>query len=183
MKITAFTLRSISVALAACCVCAGLSACTRRPPADGDSIREGIVVLPDATDVRKTRQNNAVVYLLTAPFPATPVIEALNTRLTNAGWKPLRNDVLNPSSENSFDKGWSQFQDALRSPDRSTEKFQWQGQWQDSSGDVVIYELEYDGTLAEGHVSARGPLRVSATRLSPDRVKALQGRNRAQMGG
>jgi hypothetical protein len=129
------------------------------------------------------QNGGTLVYLLPEPYPATPVIELLNAKLSNAAWKPLRNDLLNPSLENSFDKGWSQFQDAVRSPDRPTEKLSWQGQWQDVRGDVVIYILDYEGVVAEGHITARGPLRVSATRLTSEQVKALQGHNRGRIGG
>jgi len=135
---------------------------------------DALIVLPNAIDVRDTNENEGtVVYQLNEEYTALPVIQTIQGRLESSGWRPLREDFLNPGLPSSLVRGWASHED--RTHRRAAQVYKWMAQWEDDSKRIVWYDLTYDAvTDSDGRIRARGPLKVSATLLSATTVKGLQ---------
>jgi hypothetical protein len=57
------------------------------------------------------------------------------------GWKPLKEDYLNPGLPSSQVNGWSDFEDASRQPPKIIH--QWIGDWEDKYGNIIRYAFIY----------------------------------------
>jgi hypothetical protein len=149
-------------------------ACTHGPVGNQQTRPDVLMVLPGAIDIQDTDENDGtVLYQLNEEFPALPVIQTLTGRLEANGWRPRREDLLNPGLLTSLVGGWQSHED--RTQGRTTQVYQWVGQWEDDAERVVWYVLTYDAvTGSDGSIRARGRLKVSATVLSAAAVKALQ---------
>lgn len=149
-------------------------ACSGQTSLATQTIGPGLIVLHGASHVR-TRQNGvSVLYDVDARYPASDVIQEMNTSLTGAGWSPLEYDVLDPKIRNSFDRGFTEYSDPSGGSGNATEKLQWNGQWRDRDGNVVVYVLRFDATIEPGgHVAPVGQLHISATRRSAAQIKAM----------
>lgn len=149
------------------------SACTNREK----PLPPGLILVTGAENVRVTDENDgSVMYDSKEAYPATSAISMIHHKLTEAGWRPLEKDVLNPSMPTSLSTGWGQFQD-LPVDGRRVEKYQWLEQWEspNGTGTVAWYVLTYDAEVDSlGVVRAKGPLRVTATLLSKNAIKAMR---------
>jgi hypothetical protein len=81
-------------------------------------------------------------YKLKEDYPASSVLKEISTQLSAAGWQPLKEDFLNPGQPSSHVKGWSNFEDASRSPTKI--RYSWMGSWEDKYGNIVTYILIYE---------------------------------------
>ncbi len=134
-----------------------------------------LVVLPDATDVRRSAENDGTVrYTVMDRYPATRTIDDLRQRVQARGWRPLRANLLSPEQQNSFDRGWFEYEDATG---RDGLKYvsEWVGQWEDTSGRVLWYVLRFERVRRN---EATDRLMVRGTLLSAaDVVKTRKGGN------
>src|SRR5262249_30746944 len=87
--------------------------------------------------------DESVTYQLNQDYPARSAIQTITARLESNGWRPLREDFLNPGLPTSVVRGWMHFEDG--NTGRPTEVYQWVGQWEDTSKRIVWYILSYDG--------------------------------------
>jgi hypothetical protein len=145
------------------------------PAAGSRQIRpDALIVLPGATDVRDTNENDGtVLYELNQDYPALPVTQTITARLESSGWRPLREEFLNPGLSTSLVRGWVSVED--RTTGRPTQVYQWVGQWEDASRRIVWYVFAYDAVPGPGgEIRALGPLKVRATVLSAATVRRLQ---------
>jgi hypothetical protein len=135
-----------------------------------------LIVMPGATDVKRTSENDGVVaYVLATSYPANDVIGEISKRLMESGWTPLQRDFLNPELPLSFSTGWRSYEDGTAG---GRHVFEWMGQWQDRTGRIVWYVLNYDANVAATAITASGPLHVRATLLSPEAVEGAKRSNR-----
>jgi hypothetical protein len=104
---------------------------------------EALVVYVQATDVHfiKRGPSDQVTYHVRTKFPAAGVIDWISQRLREAGWRPLSNDSLDPSSSSSQMRSWHERLAGLNEPDICLR--QWIGDWKDSSGNIVRYAFRY----------------------------------------
>jgi len=75
-------------------------------------------------------------------YPATSVIKQLSAQLEANGWKPLKEDYLNPGLPSSHVNGWSDFEDHSCPPIEIVH--QWMGDWEDKYGNIVRYVFRYE---------------------------------------
>jgi hypothetical protein len=136
----------------------------RSASAPREPLPPGLIVLPEARDVRTAVRNDGRVeltYTATQAYPADAVLERLSAAMPRPEWEPLANDWLNPDVSSSHRRGWSDYVDGRRGNQRV---HQWLGQWRDSHGNLVLYDLQYvsrphlSGSLAPDNPN----LRVSA---------------------
>jgi len=118
---------------------------TRIPAsAPSEEVASVLFVLEGARDVR---QNNGAVgsyhvtYALSEKHPAGNAIRRISSQLEVLGWQPLKEDWLNPGVPSSHVRGWTDFIDATRRPTQHVH--QWSAQWQDDSGNLVMYFFRY----------------------------------------
>jgi hypothetical protein len=133
-----------------------------------------LVVPPGATDVRpetKPDGQMAITYRVREEFAADALLGRIRAALPSPEWQPLPNDWLNPGLLSSHKRGWTDFDDATRTP--PTHVHQWLAQWQDSQGNVVWYALRYDSRVQGGAADLSRPdnssLSVTAV-FVPERV-------------
>jgi hypothetical protein len=102
-----------------------------------------LIVLPGANEVKFEKSNGAdqVSYKLQVDYPAESVLEVIRSRLAKQGWKTLQEDFLNPGLPSSHVRGWTDLEDWSKEP--KTHVHQWLAQWQNNSGDIVLYTLQY----------------------------------------
>lgn len=105
--------------------------------------RDALEVVPGASSVafKKLGPLWQVYYDVKAPYPAEAVLEQLRHQLTQRGWRPLKEDFLNPGLPSSHVTGWQSFGDGTTKP--ATLVQQWLAQWDDANGDVLVYAFQY----------------------------------------
>ena len=133
--------RSTLLAFFACIViCAGLNNSGQQ--VEGAEHPAALILYPDATAIKFDERGGAdrLSYHVNSKYPATPVIELISNKLQEAGWKPLKYDVLNPHIPSSHVKGWQEFLQGTKEP---TCIHQWLGDWKDPSGNIVRYGFRY----------------------------------------
>lgn len=101
------------------------------------------VIAPGARDIdqRVFQGNDQLIYRLEAEYPASDALDLIKARLAKFGWKPLKEDWLNPGLPNSIVRGWMFFEDQTTKPKSTV--WTWQSDWINSTGDVLLYSLEY----------------------------------------
>jgi len=103
-----------------------------------------LIVLDGATQVRRdpgAYWSFHVAYALKEKHPASNAIQQISSRLEALGWRPLKDDWLNPGLPSSHVRGWTDFTDGTRTPVHRVHR--WGAQWQDESGNIVDYTLDY----------------------------------------
>ncbi|MDO8681899.1 MAG: hypothetical protein Q7N50_00260 [Armatimonadota bacterium] len=102
-----------------------------------------LIVLPGATDVDHVRYkgNYQLSYKLQERYPAKHALREISARLAKQGWKPLKEDFLNPGLPTSHIRGWTEFYDATRTPEERVRA--WASDWKNAKGDVVRYAFYY----------------------------------------
>lgn len=109
-----------------------------------ETTKAALIVLDGATQVRRdpgAYGSFGVAYALTEKHPASNAIQQISSRLKSVGWKPLKDDWLNPGLPSSHVRGWTDFIDGTKVP--MVQVHQWGAQWQDKSGNIVDYTLRY----------------------------------------
>jgi hypothetical protein len=107
------------------------------------ALRPCFVIAPGATTIRATKfkGEDQLSYRIQAPYPADHVLAAIGGRLEKMGWKPLKEDFLNPGQTSSHVRGFQYFPDPTTQPKSSARR--WVGQWENGTHDIVGYMLEY----------------------------------------
>jgi len=116
---------------------------TKQKQVDGASIKE-LNPLNGAEKVRYDKgayDSLHVAYGLKEKYPAQDVLGKIAERLKKLGWKPLKEDWLNPGTPSSHVSGWGEFVDGTVEPER--QEHQWLAQWKNRAGDVVVYCFTY----------------------------------------
>lgn len=121
---------------------------------------DALTVYPDATHVRwgKFAGTDHVIYRVDAKFPAMGIIGFISYKLHENGWHALAHGFIDPKIPTSAVRGWTEFIDGTRRPERYVR--QWLSDWQDSSGNTVEYTFRYTSpknfasNLTDLHVTA-----------------------------
>ncbi len=144
-------------------LCAG---CSRMPD------RASLIVLPGADAVVFTRRagSEQVGYQLNQEYPAKAALKEVSDQLAEQGWKPLKEDFLNPGEPSSHVTGWTNFGDGTSQPEQ--EVFQWLADWTNPDGDVIRYTLQYRTSSSEP--TAADKLSVNATFIPAAQAKAAR---------
>lgn len=147
-------------------------ACTQRKTGTTSLALAMLIVLPGAQDVKRTAEYDGTVsYRLSDPYPADNTLGQIRTRLENQGWKPDPNDIMNPDTKNSHDRGWMNFIDGTRN---NANVFLWAAAWESPRGDRVEYWLRYEYAKDSGPMSERPPLQVSAMYMTAPTVNIIR---------
>jgi hypothetical protein len=102
------------------------------------------IILDNAKDIFYDLRDGGSIqlsYKIKENYPATSVINHTSSQMKTNGWKLLEKDYLNPDLPSSHERGWSNFEDAVRSPTKIVH--QWIGDWQDKYGNIVRYIFIY----------------------------------------
>jgi hypothetical protein len=109
-----------------------------------DQMIPGYLVISDAaTNVKHIHAHgqDQIVYNVEEDYPANNVLRTIALQLETLGWKPLKEDFLNPGQPSSHVRGWEYFVDESKYPTTSVRG--WLANWENESHDVVTYALEY----------------------------------------
>jgi hypothetical protein len=116
------------------------------------SVEDALAPVSGATGV--IREGGAyesffVSYTVKRAYPAKDVIDEIGSRLNKLGWRPLKDDWLNPGSPTSHVRGWSEYFDSTRGPPLHVDT--WNAEWENDAGEIVLYSFDYSyptsGTL------------------------------------
>jgi hypothetical protein len=145
-----------------------------------DVLPSAIVVVKDARNLFSGRSDDnpsrlSVSYTAPVPYPATGFLAEVRQRLEASDWKPLAEAWYDPRRPSSREVGWRSH--VLRPPGQSGEFFNWDAQWSNPAGDVIVYMLQYQSGLPrsgeEGLKPDNDNLRVNAF-LMPNRLVPVQ---------
>ncbi len=102
-----------------------------------------LIILPGARDIIRGHVfgTDQLSYRLNEAYPADSALRNIKDQLTRQGWKPLKEDYLNPGLPSSHTRGWTEFIDATRKPEQMVK--QWLADWTNDKGDIVTYALRY----------------------------------------
>ena len=151
--------------------------CDNRKAAEISTAPAMLIVLPGAENVKRTAEYDGTVsYRLSDPYPADNTLAQIRTRLESQGWKPDPNDIMNPGTKNSHDRGWMDFIDGTKD---DANVFLWAAAWQSPRGDRVEYWLRYEYAKGSGPMSDRPPLQVSAMYMTAPMVNIVRDRSSA----
>ena len=116
-----------------------------------------------------------VRYKLAEPYPARNALGLLRMRLEMRGWQPVAHAWLNPNEPSSHTAGWFEFYDPLHQPPSMVH--QWMAEWRSSTGEVVIYDLQYRSPRAEaappGSHPDSGQLQVKGELISSSLAEVM----------
>jgi hypothetical protein len=130
----------------------------RKVVSDPGNRSAAMIVVPEASGIqfRRLGQIEGITYTIAEPFPAGKTIRSIGSKLAELGWKPLREDWLNPGIPTSFVRGWTCYLDATKRP--TARVCSWMTDWSDPDGNLVSYHLSWQprGTAANQtlHVTA-----------------------------
>lgn len=104
---------------------------------------DALIVCPGAQAVSWVRfeGTDQLGYQANVEYPADSIISCISKKLSESGWRPLKEDFWNPGLPSSHVRGWTQFTDATVHPEATVD--QWASQWENATGDVVWYSLRY----------------------------------------
>jgi hypothetical protein len=127
------------------------------------SAEEALAPINGASNV--VRQGGAfesfgVDYTLQKGYPPKGVIEQISSRLEAHGWRPLKQDWLNPGMNSSHVTGWSAWND-VTDESAPLQVLNWHAQWQNDAGDLIAYRFNYSYPL--GASPAQQTLDVDAS--------------------
>jgi hypothetical protein len=110
---------------------------------DDVTAKDALILVHGASRVvyKKLGPLSQVYYEVNTPYPAQGVLDELRDQLAKRGWRPLKEDFLNPGLPSSHVTGWQSFGDRTTTP-RTFVK-QWLADWENGKGDVVVYGLRY----------------------------------------
>jgi hypothetical protein len=123
----------------------GLSGCRHQVPHYSDAL----MVYPEAKQVqwakpewRKSQVMDEVICQVDVDYPAESVISWISDQLKGRGWQARDEDYWNPGLPTSQVRDWTQSADATVQPQATV--YQWNGQWDNGSGDITDYFLRYE---------------------------------------
>jgi hypothetical protein len=151
-----------------------ISSC-RRSAKSASTSPDFFVVVPGATGFKQSifQGKDQIIYHVETEYPADEVLSAITGRLKQLGWEPLKEDFLNPGLPTSQVRGWTYFVDSTMKP--ATSVHAWNGQWQNTSHDILTYILTYEcpedvcSSTANLH-----DLRVVAIRVPADLARQIK---------
>ena len=115
----------------------------------GRTVREpsALIAPPGATDVRWVRfvGTDQLTCKLKERYPARAALQSISGQLAKQGWRPMKEDSLNPGLPSSHVRGWTEFVDGTRKPEEYVRR--WGADWTNAHGDVVRYCLDYRSRL------------------------------------
>jgi hypothetical protein len=122
---------------------AGISAWCQQAKHASESRPSFFVVTHGATEVKQSRWqgHDQIVYRIRASYPADNLLNTITVRLGQLGWRPLKEDWLNPGLPSSHVRGWTYYEDETTKP--STSVRAWGAQWENGAHDILEYMLEY----------------------------------------
>ncbi len=133
------------------------------------------VVARGATEVKQSRWqgHDQIVYRIQASYPAADVLKTIAVRLGQLGWKPLKEDWLNPGLPSSHVRGWTYFEDETTKPATSVRA--WSADWENGVHDILTYQLEYRcaGNLCSSTLDLHD-LRVVAIHIPADLAERMK---------
>jgi hypothetical protein len=147
--------------------------CGKEAPSERARIlHEILIVLPDAEDVKYTKEYDGTVsYRLAEPHPADRTLGEIRSRLQGQGWKPVSDDLMNPGMTNSNVRGWMNYIDGTRN---EANVFLWSAAWESTRGDRVEYWIRYEYAKTAGPMSAKPPLQLSAMYMTASTVNVIR---------
>jgi len=117
------------------------------------------------------RGGTALTYTVPESYPADDAITFIREALRKKGWKPLKEDFMNPGLPTSESRGWDQFDDATHQP--PTHVYQWMGDWENNAHDITRYSFEYFSNLRVLHVAALYIPADTAAQMKRDAARNL----------
>lgn len=134
----------VALALALITFMTLITACNRVESKKAGKPSAALVVAGDAKDVTYSTNNGAdlVSYNLKVAFPANEVIQEITSKLAEQGYKPLKESFLNPGIPSSMERGWSEYVDATKTPNKTVH--QWNTDWSNNAGEIVSYMFRYE---------------------------------------
>ena len=133
------------------------------------------VVTRGATEVKQRRWQgeDQILYRIQASYPAADVLRTITVRLRQLGWKPLKEDWLNPGLPSSHVRGWTYFEDETTKPATSVRA--WQADWENGAHDILTYDLKYrcPGNLCSSTYDLHD-LQVIAIHIPADLAKQIR---------
>jgi hypothetical protein len=147
------------------------------------SLPPELVVPQGATNVVKVQPRPdggaELHYRLERAFPADDVLTEIRSAFPVDRWRPLTKQWLNPDTDTSHVTGW--YSTVIQTNNAETVVHNWNGEWLDRDGNLVMYSLHYESpfVLSEAVATLKHPdnSALSATALwIPARVaKAMRG--------
>ncbi len=119
------------------------SSCHQGTNKPEDVIPSCLIVASGAINVKRTRFNgrNQLLYTVKAEYPADALLSDIKSQLDQQGWKPLKEDFLNPGLPSSHERGWQFFLDDTTNPKTSVRS--WDADWENATHDIVVYSFVY----------------------------------------
>ena len=104
---------------------------------------KSLIIVSGSMNVRYSKLNgmDQVRYKVLANYPALEIIEQIDSKLRNTGWKILEKDFMNPDIPTSHIRGWKSYIDGTKNPER--EVHVWSSDWKNQKGDVLSYSFKY----------------------------------------
>jgi hypothetical protein len=101
------------------CILVLTLSCREQNRQSASNYSDSLIVLKGASNVHyhKVYGQDQISYKIFNKHPAKDTISELNTRLESKGWKPLKENWLNPGVPTSHIRGWGSYIDGTTNPE------------------------------------------------------------------
>jgi hypothetical protein len=120
-----------------------LTSCKQKDSQSPLDYSKSLIIVSGAMNVIYSKPNgmDSVRYKLFVNYPASEIINQIDFKLKNTGWKFLEKDFLNPDIPTSHVRGWGSYINGTENPER--EVHAWSSNWKNQNGDVISYSFKY----------------------------------------
>ena len=124
---------------------------------------EPLALLPEVLEPLERAENTSaqvdgeiasVSYEIPTPYPADVELAEISRRVSPE-WKPRTEDFWNPGLPTSQIRGWTDYIDGTTTP--NTRVHAWNNQWQNSVGDLMVYQLLYRSKTPPPGIDSMNP--------------------------
>ena len=125
------------------CILVLTLSCREQNRQSASNYSDSLIVLKGASNVHyhKVYGQDQISYKIFNKHPAKDTISELNTRLESKGWKPLKENWLNPGVPTSHIRGWVSYIDGTTNPELKVHS--WHSDWKNENKDILTYALMY----------------------------------------
>ena len=104
---------------------------------------ESLIIPPGGENINyyKMKGTDQVQFQIKERFPASSIIQYIDTKLKDMGWSHLEYDFMNPDIHTSHISGWTSYIEGTKNPELEVKA--WSSDWKNEKGDIVRYFFMY----------------------------------------
>jgi hypothetical protein len=107
-----------------------------------------LVIIEGANAIKRVDRGDGryeLAYELEQRYPAESVTARIKAVAAPDRWHPLEQDWLNPDLPGGLSRGWLDFVEATKKPNKTV--YVWNAEWRSDAGSLLVYNLKYESAI------------------------------------